>query len=602
MAPQLSMNPPSGEQPAFGGGMAPPPAGSDGGGLFGLAARTPKFEPELASQSQSLFMPKRKDEPSAEPEQAPETPAAQEPPPGLPTLPPAYERAAEPPAPEPMPAPPLPERPSPERPMPDRPQVERQMPERPQVERQMPEPMPPLPDRPQAEPQMPEQPMPQRPAAAYDPSREHQAFAEPAPLLDGPPAESTHEAMPPVERRHPAPPRPDETQVAMSPRFDQREEPSAGTQPRNEFEQYAPPQQQFGAAPSDARSANPYDRGQQDQQQGAAYGEAAYAPLAPQMEPDQSRWSQPQEQPQGRPYDQPYGQQSYDQQSYDQPYGQPQDGSQDQFGQPYGDPYGQNVYTDATLVGQPPVGAGNGPGAGPNTPAPPPMAPQGYDPYGHGYDAHYEPPRRGDGQGKTIAGIDLKRWGLIALVLAVVVAIIAFVIGLLNNNDDAKAQTGAGQGAGTTAAGGAAAQAKKIDALIQTSAKDKAAIGAAQADLEACENIDEAIKTFEDAAASRESLATKVAKVDTAVLPGSQKVVKNLESAWMTSHNADLAFAAWGEKRKVNDAGECVGGKGKLEKATTLSLASHDPKKAAAKAWGPIAEEHGLDSVEWRKL
>ncbi|MEU6135440.1 hypothetical protein [Nocardioides sp. NPDC047086] len=554
MAPQLSMTSPSGEQPAFGGGMAPPPAGSDGGGLFGLAARTPKFEPELASQSQSLFLPKRKraaEEPTPaatpEPEPVPESrPEAPAPLPDLPTRPAAQERTPEPPAPASVP--------------------------------QMPEPQAPQTPEPVAAP-----PLPERPAAAYHQSAEHPTFAEPAPQFGGPGPEATYEAMPPVERRRPEPVRPDETQVAMSPRFDavDEEETRGGTRPRDEFEQFAPPQPQFDApAP--------------DQGQAPAYGDPAYAPLAPQLEPDQAQapWSQGYDEPYDQPYDQGFDQ------AYEQPYGQPQDQSQGDFGQPYGDPYGHNAYTDATLVGQPPVGGG------PNTPAPPPMAPQGYDPYGNAYDARYEP-QRGQGgqggQGKGPGGLDLKRWGLIVLALAVVVAIIAFVIGLINSNDDANAETGTTQGA-TTTEGGAAAEAKKIDDLIKTSAEDKAAIGAAQADLEACENIDEAIQTFQDAAASREELAAKVAKIDTAVLPGSRKLVKNLESAWMTSQNADLAFAAWGEKRKVNDDGECIGGKRKLEKATTLSLASHDPKKAAAKAWGPIAEEYGLEPVEWTKL
>lgn len=574
MAPQLSMTAPSGEQPAFGGGMAPPPAGSDGGGLFGLAARTPKFEPELASQSQSLFLPKRKrvaeePEPAPEPDPEPEAPvAAPAPLPDLPTRPAAQDRAAEPlaPAPAPTPAP----------------------------EPQMPEPQVPQTPEPMAAP-----PLPERPAAAYHQSAEHPTFVEPTPQFGGQAPESayeaTHEAMPPVERRQPEPVHPDETQVAMSPRFDAiDEEASGGTRPRDEFEQFAPPQPQFDApAPESRYDDGQPDLGQPDQgQQAPTYGDPAYAPLAPQLEPDQSQWSPGYEQP----YGQPYGQgadQGFDQ-AYEQSYGQPQDRSQDDFGQPYGDPYGQNPYTDATLVGQPPVGGG------PNTPAPPPMAPQGYDPYGNGYDARYEPQRGQGGQGKGPGGLDLKRWGLIVLALAVVVAIIAFVIGL-TRNDDANAKTGSTTDA-TTTEGGAAAEAKKIDDLIKTSAKDKAAIGAAQADLKACENIDEAIQTFQDAAASREKLAADVAKIDTAVLPGSRKLVKNLESAWMTSQNADLAFAAWGEKRRVNADGECVGGKGKLEKATTLSLASHDPKKAAAKAWGPIAEEYNLEPVEWTKL
>lgn len=574
MAPQLNINAPSGEQPAFGGGMAPPPAGSEGGGLFGLAARTPKFEPELASQSQSLFLPKRKrvvEEP--EPEPAPEVPEAQAAAPSpvqdLPAAPPVPERAPEPPTPEPQALAPEPPEP------------------------QLLEPQ--APPAPEPEPAMP--PLPSRPAAAHSQSAEHPAFAEPAPHLGGQAPEETHEAMPPVERRRPEPVRPEETTVAMSPRFDAVEEEAAGgTRPRDEFEQFAPPQQQsFDAPAPEARydggqpdfgqpDFGQPDFGQPDQgQQAPAYGDPAYAPLAPQLEPEQAAWSQGYDQPHEQPYDQ----------GYEQPYGQPQNPSQDQFGQPYGDPYGQNVYTDATLVGQPPVGGG------PNTPAPPPMAPQGYDPYGNAYDARYEPQRGQGGQGKG-PGFDLKRWGLIVLVLAVVVAIIAFVIGMVNN-DDANAKTGTKQGT-TKSAGGAAGEAKKIDDLIKTSAADKAAIGAAQADLEACENIDEAVQTFQDAAASRKELATKVASIDTAVLPGSQKLVKNLESAWMTSQNADLAFAAWGEKRKVNADGECVGGKRKLEKATTLSLASHDPKKAAAKAWGPIAEEYGLEAVEWTKL
>ncbi|MGY0389179.1 hypothetical protein ACWZJV_19620 [Nocardioides sp. WG-D5] len=612
MAPQLNMTAPSGEQPAFGGGMAPPPAGSDGGGLFGLAARTPKFEPELASQSQSLFLPKRRKVAEAEPapEPAAEAPAPERPAPEAP--------APEPQRPEPPqnsePLAPLPERQAPERavseplaPLPERQAPERvvseplaPLPERQAPERAVSEPLAPLPERQAPErPTEPLAPLPERPAAAHSQSTEHPAFVDSAPQMGGPASEMTHEAMPPVERRQPAPPQQEETfrqaqdntQVAMSPRFDGVEEAAGGTRPREEFEQFAPPQGQFDAPAPEAR----YDDGQADQgQQPPAYGDPSYAPLAPQLEPDQAQWSPSYEgsydQPHEQSYDQPYDQ-SYDQ-AFEQPYGQPQDPSQDQFGQPYGDPY-ENVYSDATLVGQPPVGGG------PNTPAPPPMAPQGYDPYGNAFDARYEP-QRGQGQGKG-SGLNLKRWGIIVVALAVVVAIIAFVIGLINSNGDANAETGTTKGA-TTTEGGAAAEAKKIDELIKTSAKDKAAIGAAQADLQACENIEEAIQTFEDAAASRKELATKVAEIDTAVLPGSRKLVKNLESAWMTAQNADLAFAAWGEKRRINADGECIGGKGKLEKATTLSLASHDPKKAAAKAWGPIAEEYGLEPVEWKKL
>lgn len=605
MAPQLNMTAPSGEQPAFGGGMAPPPAGSEGGGLFGLAARTPKFEPELASQSQSLFLPKRR-KVSEEAESVPEEPAAEAPAPERP--------APEAPAPQQMPEPQMSEQPQsfePLAPLPERQAPERAaseplapLPERATPERPVSEPLAPLPERqaPEHAVSEPLAPLPERPAAAHSQSTEHPAFVDSVPQMGGPTSEMTHEAMPPIERRQPAPPHPEETlrqahddaQAAMSPRFDGVEEATGGTRPREEFEQFAPPQDQFDAPVPEARYDDQADQGQQP----PAYGDPAYAPLAPQLEPDQAQWSHPHDQPYDQPQDQPYGQ-SYDQ-SYDhafeQPYGQPQDPSQDQFGQSYGDPYGQNIYADATLVGQPPVGGG------PNTPAPPPMAPQGYDPYGNAFDARYEPQRGQGGQGgQGKGGLDLKRWGLIVLALAVVVAIIAFVIGLINNNDDANAKTGTTTGA-TTTAGGAAAEAKKIDELIKTSAKDKAAIGAAQADLEACENIEEAIQTFEDAAASRKELATKVAKIDTAVLPGSRKLVKNLESAWMTAQNADLAFAAWGEKRKINADGECVGGKGKLEKATTLSLASHDPKKAAAKAWGPIAEEYGLEPVEWKKL
>ncbi|MFE6648646.1 hypothetical protein ACFVJS_18910 [Nocardioides sp. NPDC057772] len=578
MAPQLSMTAPSGEQPAFGGGMAPPPAGSEGGGLFGLAARTPKFEPELASQSQSLFLPKRRKlaEQAEQAEQADQ--------PGQ-----ADRAPEEQPAPEPVPT----ERPEPVQPAFEAPAPEPEMPQRQQPR----QPEQQLPESPEPEP-MAMPPLPARPVGAHNQSGEHPAYVEPAPHLDGPQVggpdpDATHEAMPPVEPRQPEPVRPgetvrqaqDNTQVAMSPRFDAAEDASGGTRPRDEFEQFAPPQQQFDAPAPEARYDAQPDHGQPDQgEQTAVYGDPAYAPLAPQLEPDQAQWSQP--------YDQPYDQGP--DQAYEQPFGQPQDGSQDQFGQPYADPYGQNLYADATLVGQPPVGPG------PNAPAPPPMAPQGYDPYGNGFDARYEP-QRGQGQGKGPGGLDRKRWVLIALVVAVVVAVIAFVIGLVNSNGDANADTGTTQGA-TTTGGGAAAEAKKIDELIKTSAKDKEAIGAAQADLEACENIEEAIQTFQDAAASRKELATKVAKIDTAVLPGSRKLVKNLESAWLTSQNADLAFAAWGEKRKLNAEGECVGGKRKLEKATTLSLASHDPKKAAAKAWGPIAEEYGLESVEWTKL
>ncbi|MEP9384011.1 hypothetical protein [Nocardioides sp. KR10-350] len=143
--------------------------------------------------------------------------------------------------------------------------------------------------------------------------------------------------------------------------------------------------------------------------------------------------------------------------------------------------------------------------------------------------------------------------------------------------------------------------ARSISALLADSMNDKSDIQDAASDLTACRGIDKAVRTFTTAAASRGRLVRQIGRLDTGKLPGSARVVAQLSEAWTASKKADLAFAAWGRSMHKTKK-SCHSDHGAQRRAVDQSVKSHAPKRAAARAWNPIATRYGLPTVAWKQL
>ena len=176
------------------------------------------------------------------------------------------------------------------------------------------------------------------------------------------------------------------------------------------------------------------------------------------------------------------------------------------------------------------------------------------------------------------------------------------------------------------------AQAKALYALISQSASDKQRIAVAAGQLQRCENIPQAIQTFEEAAESRDRLVARAAQLQIGLLPGGGAAIADLSAAARAAAAADRAYVAWGQARHLVriklpqhlkgtsrrlSAGNghnkthrprprfrevCRGGAELEAKAVRLSTASHGAKQETATAWNLVAAQFGLPTITWTKL
>jgi hypothetical protein len=207
---------------------------------------------------------------------------------------------------------------------------------------------------------------------------------------------------------------------------------------------------------------------------------------------------------------------------------------------------------------------------------------------------------------------------------AVVVGAVSYGLGTLATGDDDRHPTAASSAdtddPTTEAASGsssprasrdpqALAQARALHTLIAHSATDKQRIAAAAAELQGCRHVEQAIQTFQDAAASRDRLVDQAAELQVGLLPGGGSAVAHFSQAERAAADADRAYVSYGQARhKVRHKAHhhvhvsCRGGKDELRQAVRLSSASHAPKQATAQAWNVIAAQFRLPKVTWTSL
>ncbi|MFT4082703.1 MAG: hypothetical protein QM638_08960 [Nocardioides sp.] len=155
---------------------------------------------------------------------------------------------------------------------------------------------------------------------------------------------------------------------------------------------------------------------------------------------------------------------------------------------------------------------------------------------------------------------------------------------------------------GDNAADGAARRAaERLSRLMASSAADKSDVVAAVGNLNSCVHVRAATTTLEDAADSRDALVTKVKRLDITALPAARTVVTRLATAWTASAKADRSFADYGHSLHRTAKGY-KGHEAWRRAGVDHSTASHGPKRAAAKAWRPIARRFGLPVIAWDTL
>ncbi|MFH8405148.1 hypothetical protein ACH4FX_10275 [Streptomyces sp. NPDC018019] len=141
-----------------------------------------------------------------------------------------------------------------------------------------------------------------------------------------------------------------------------------------------------------------------------------------------------------------------------------------------------------------------------------------------------------------------------------------------------------------------AAQAKDLDALLKDSNNSRAAVIGAVNSIKSCDNLDGAAKDLRDAAAQRNQLVSRLAKLSVDKLPGSGELTASLNDAWKSSAAADNHYAAWAGQVKGKNGcpkGKARGGK-EAGQGNAASGRATKAKQQAAKLWNPIAQKYGL--------
>jgi len=106
-------------------------------------------------------------------------------------------------------------------------------------------------------------------------------------------------------------------------------------------------------------------------------------------------------------------------------------------------------------------------------------------------------------------------------------------------------------------------------------------------------------QTFDEAATSRNSLASQLTAMNTSALPAD--MVQDLASAWQASAEADEDFYSWAS----DEVGDCTpddSGDPNLQAATGPDDNATTYKQDFAAAWDPIASQYGLTQYQWNQL
>jgi serine/threonine-protein kinase len=234
-----------------------------------------------------------------------------------------------------------------------------------------------------------------------------------------------------------------------------------------------------------------------------------------------------------------------------------------------------------------------------------PPQPSGYSddggrPGGAGFDAGYADPAPAGGRRLSLGALI----GIGVAGLALIGIVVGTVLDVGGNDQQPAANASATSGSGQSGPDTPQAQAKSLDALLQSSKSSRTAVIDAVASIKQCSNLAGSATDLRTAASRRDDLVTKLSQLTFDKLPGHGDLVAQLTTAWKASAAADNHYAAWADQ--VAGAKGCPNGNAtKTEQTDQGNAASEQAtlaKKKAAALWNPIAQQYGLPQRQITEL
>ncbi|WP_324838200.1 Stk1 family PASTA domain-containing Ser/Thr kinase [Streptomyces sp. CB01373] len=212
-----------------------------------------------------------------------------------------------------------------------------------------------------------------------------------------------------------------------------------------------------------------------------------------------------------------------------------------------------------------------------------------------GFDAGYADPAPAGGRRVSrgaLIGIGVAGLALIGIVVTTALS--------LDGNDQQPAADASGNGQyGTDTA---EAQAKSLDALLQSSNSSRTSVIDAVAAIKQCSNLAGSATTLRTAASQRDDLVTKLSELTFDKLPNHGDLVAQLTAAWKASANADNHYADWADQTAGADGCHDGHAANDPDQGNAASEQATLAKKKAAALWNPIAQQYGLPQRQFTEL
>ncbi|MFJ4849486.1 MULTISPECIES: hypothetical protein [unclassified Streptomyces] len=186
---------------------------------------------------------------------------------------------------------------------------------------------------------------------------------------------------------------------------------------------------------------------------------------------------------------------------------------------------------------------------------------------------------------------------------------------LMSGGDDTGPTASAGQSAspsgapdgsgGGNDASAAEKQAGELDSLLKESGGSRTAVINAVANINQCDNLDQAATDLRAAAKQRGELIARLKTLSVDQLPDHQRLVEALNKAWSASAAADNHYAAWADQ--VRDGKRmCKHGKARTTGQTAAgnneSGNATQAKKTAVGLWNTIAKKYDLTEHQYTQI
>jgi hypothetical protein len=139
----------------------------------------------------------------------------------------------------------------------------------------------------------------------------------------------------------------------------------------------------------------------------------------------------------------------------------------------------------------------------------------------------------------------------------------------------------------------AARQAKKVQTLLNASARSRGVLGGALVKARKCKALSASISDMQQVAQQRRTQWKRAQQLNVAELPGGAQLRDSLARSFKLSLDVDLAYLAWARSHQ--------GCKGKTppkgahyKRGATLSTQATQAKSQFLKLWNPVAPQYGL--------